>query len=191
MEPEAGKGKAGRQSAIGSDRPQQGWRRLFWAMAIAVALPWAAIAQAQEGTVVEQTAEPDRIIRPNRRSHRRVIIRQSPNILGQPSIIILPYPPQAPETEQVRVEFDAQGTEWGSVYLNNRLVYRPHNFDRQETLYLPPGGYRLEITGVVRSDVWASGYLDLGRDSSRLVVIRFSKAEGITVSGSPYVWIPD
>ncbi len=165
---------------------QRRWR-LFWGIAATVALFWAPLAQAQENTTVEPNAEPDRIIR----SNRRVIIRQSPNILRQPPIIILPYPPAAPETEQVRVEFDARGTDWGSVYLNNRLVYRPHNFDRQETLYLPPGGYRLEITGVVRSDVWASGYLDLGRDSSRLVVIRFSKAEGITVSGSPYVWISD
>lgn len=159
------------------------WRWLLWGIAVAIALPCTPNAQAQEGT----TAEPDRIIR----SNRRVIIRQSPNIFRQPSIIILPYPLPEPESEQVRIEFDAQGDEWGAVYLNNRLVYRPHNFDRQETLYLPPGGYRLEITGVVRSDVWASGYLDLGRDSSRLVVIRFSKTEGIAVSGSPYVWIPD
>lgn len=184
MKAEARRGKVDRQglkTAPGVSR--QRWWRLFWGVAATVALPWVPIAQAQAGT----TAESDRIIR----SNRRVIIRQSSNILRQPSIIILPYPPPAPETEQVRVEFDARGTDWGSVYLNNRLVYHPHNFDRQETLYLPPGGYRLEITGVVRSDVWASGYLDLGRDSSRLVVIRFSKAEGITVSGSPYVWIPD
>jgi len=100
-------------------------------------------------------------------------------------------PGPGPEAEPVRVEFDARGTDWGAVYLNDRLVYRPHNFDRQQTIYLPPGGYRLEITGVVRSDLWASGYLDLGRDSSRLVVIRFSKAEGVTVSGSPHLWIPD
>ncbi|MBD1915512.1 MULTISPECIES: hypothetical protein [Cyanophyceae] len=159
------------------------WWRLLWGVAVAIALPCAPIAQAQEGT----TAESDRIIR----SNRRVIIRQLPNILRQPSIIILPYPRPEPESEQVRIEFDARGDDWGAVYLNNRLVYRPHNFDRQETLYLPPGGYRLEITGVVRSEIWASGYLDLGRDSSRLVVIRFSKTEGITVSGGPYVWIPD
>jgi hypothetical protein len=137
-------------------------------------------AQAQE-TV---NPEPDRVIRSN-----RVIIRQPANIYGP--VIVVPYPRPTPEVEPVRVEFDARGTDWGSVYVNNRLVYRPHNFDRQETLYLPPGGYRLEITGVVRSDVWASGYLDLGRDSSRLVVVRFSKAGGVAVSGSPYVWIPD
>lgn len=159
------------------------WWGLLWGVAVAIALPCAPIAQAQEGS----SAESDRIIR----SNRRVIIQQSPTIIRSPSIIIVPYPRPDPESEQVRVEFDARGTDWGSVYLNDRLVYRPHNFDRQQTIYLAPGGYRLEISGVVRSDVWASGYLDLGRDSSRLVVIRFSKTGGVTVSGSPYVWIPD
>ncbi|MBE9157518.1 hypothetical protein IQ265_11885 [Nodosilinea sp. LEGE 06152] len=187
MAAESCRAKAGRQRAKIARGGSQRWWRLFFGVAATVALVWAPIAQAQENSSAGAEVNPDRVIR----SNRRVIIRQSPNILRQPSIIILPYPPSTPETEQVRVEFDARGTDWGSVYLNNRLVYRPHNFDRQETLYLPPGGYRLEITGVVRSDVWASGYLDLGRDSSRLVVIRFSKTEGITVSGSPYVWIPD
>jgi hypothetical protein len=151
-------------------------------LAAALTLSWIPLVTAQEDPPVQS----DRIIRSN-----RVIIRQPSIVVGQPSIIILPYPRPNLETEQVRVEFDARGTEWGSVYLDNRLVYRPHNFDRQQTIYLPPGGYRLEISGVVRSDVWASGYLDLGRDSSRLVVIRFSKTGGVTVSGSPYVWIPD
>ncbi|MGB3199692.1 MAG: hypothetical protein WBA99_02250, partial [Nodosilinea sp.] len=163
----------------GFSSPRRGWVQCLWSLA-AIALLWVPIAQAQEST-----AQPDRVIR----SHRRVILRQPRVILRQPPIILVPYP--SPEEGLVRVEFDARGAEWGAVYLNNRLVYRPHNFDRQETLYLPPGGYRLEITGVVRSDRWASGYLDLGRDTSRLVVIRFSKTEGVTVSGSPYVWIPD
>ncbi|WP_155523602.1 hypothetical protein [Nodosilinea nodulosa] len=164
---------------------------MLWGAAGAGAMLWAMGVQAQEVTTVQSDvqadSQPDRIIRPG----NRVIIRQSPVIIRQPSVIIVPYPRPAPETERVRVEFDARGSDWGAVYLDNRLVYRPHNFDRQETLYLPPGGYRLEITGVVRSDRWASGYLDLGRDSSRVVVIRFSKAEGVAVSGSPYVWIPD
>ncbi|PSR15520.1 hypothetical protein C8255_22685 [filamentous cyanobacterium CCP3] len=156
-------------------------------VATTVALAWTPIAQAQEHTTAEPGVGSDHIIR----SNRRVILRQSPVIIRQPPIIMVPYPRPSPEAERVRVEFDARGSDWGAVYLNNQLVYRPHNFDRQETLYLPPGGYRLEVTGVVRSDRWASGYLDLGRDSSRVVVIRFSKAEGVTVSGSPYVWIPD
>ncbi|MBE9139232.1 hypothetical protein IQ254_18860 [Nodosilinea sp. LEGE 07088] len=155
------------------------YRRTLGAAAL-LALLGLLPAQAQE-TVIPGS---DRVIR----SHR-VIIRQPSNNHGP--VILVPYPRPTPEVEPVRLEFDARGTDWGSVYLNNRLVYRPHNFDRQATLYLPPGGYRLEITGVVRSDVWASGYLDLGRDSSRLVVVRFSKAGGVAVSGSPYVWIPD
>lgn len=175
----------GLKTALRRSTSRWGW--LLWGVAAAIALPFAPIAQAQESATEGTAAEPDRIIR----SNRRVIIRPSPTIIRSPSIIILPYPRPDPESEQVRIEFDARGDDWGAVYVNNRLVYRPHNFDRQETLYLPPGGYRLEITGVVRSDVWASGYLDLGRDSSRLVVIRFSRAEGIAVSGSPYVWIPD
>lgn len=169
-----------RSHPTGFSRPRRGWVQHFWSIATAGALLWTPIAQAQESTV-----QPDRVIR----SHRQVILRQPRVILQHPPVIIVPYP--SPEEEQVRVEFDAQGSEWGAVYLNNRLIYRPHNFDRQETLYLPPGGYRLEITGVVRSDRWASGYLDIGRDTSRLVVIRFSKTDGVTVSGSPYVWLPD
>jgi hypothetical protein len=148
----------------------QPWRTLPWLAGLGLAL----LAIAPPGVAT------DRVIR----------IHRSPRvILRYPPVILVPYP--SPEEEQIRVEFDAQGTEWGAVYLDGRLVYRPHNFDRQETLYLPPGGYRLEITGVVRSEVWASGYLDLGRDSSRLVVVRFSKTGGVNVSGSPYVWIPD
>lgn len=102
-----------------------------------------------------------------------------------------PHPRSIPREDRVRVEFDAQGTEWGAVYLDGRLVYRPHNFNRQHTLRLRPGGYRLEVTGVVSSDRWASGYLDIGRDNSQIVVVRFSRAGGVSVSGSPYVWIPD
>ncbi|MGF1570768.1 MAG: hypothetical protein ACFCVD_22285 [Nodosilinea sp.] len=101
------------------------------------------------------------------------------------------HPRPIPDPDSVRVEFDARGTDWGSVYLDGRLIYRPHNFDRQQTVFLPPGGYYLEITGVVRSDRWSSGYLDIGRDTSQIVVIRFSKAGGVQVSGNPYVWIPD
>lgn len=118
-----------------------------------------------------------------------IIIRRRPPVVIWP--YPYPYPRPTPETETVRIEFDAQGTDWGAVYLDGRLIYRPHNFDRRKTIHLSPGGYRLEITGVVRSEVWASGYLDIGRDSSRIVVVRFSKAGGVSVSGSPYVWIPD
>ncbi|HSM80943.1 MAG TPA: hypothetical protein VLS96_04615 [Nodosilinea sp.] len=159
-----------------SQRPRPWrWSRRLGLSLLAAALLAPPLAQAQQGPSLES----DRILRSN-----QIILRHPP-------IIVVPYPVPAPEAERVRIEFDARGTDWGAVYLNNRLIYRPQNFDRQKTVYLPPGGYRLEITGVVRADLWASGYLDLGRDSSRLVVIRFSKTGGVTVSGSPYVWIPD
>ncbi|MEB3289284.1 MAG: hypothetical protein VKI82_05180 [Leptolyngbya sp.] len=117
----------------------------------------------------------------------RIIIIESPSPWPYP----WPQPyPQPPES-RVRVEFEALGTDWGAVYLDGRLLYRPHNFNRQHTVYLRPGGYRLEVTGVVQSDRWARGYLDIGRDNSQIVVIRFSKTGGVSVSGSPEVWIPD
>ncbi len=147
-----------------------------------LALLWAPLVQAQATPTIIRS--------------QPVTIRQGPIIIQRspvnPTVIILPpYPVPRREETQIRVELNAQGREWGTVYLNGRVVHRPGNFDRQTTLYLPPGGYRLEVTGVVRSDLWASGYLDLGRDSSRLVVVRFSQADGVSVSGSPYVWIPD
>jgi hypothetical protein len=161
-------------------------RALLWpwgyGLMAALALTWAPQAGAQETTI--QRA-------PNQRS-TQIIIRQRPTTIRNPSIIVVPpYPLPRREDTQVRVELDAQGRDWGTVYLNGRIVHQPGNFDRQKTLYLPQGGYRLEITGVVRSDRWASGYLDLGRDNSRLVVVRFSREGGVSVSGSPYVWIPD
>ncbi len=172
--------------AAGKDwRPPLG--RVGWSLTAALALLWTPAVRAQDSPPLP-SGLPSGPILPS----TQIIIRRQPVPIHQPSIIIVPsYPVPRPETSQIRVELDARGREWGTVYLNGRAVHRPSNFDRQKTLYLPPGGYRLEITGVVRSDLWASGYLDLGRDSSRLVVIRFSKAEGVSVSGSPYVWIPD
>lgn len=112
-------------------------------------------------------------------------------IIHRPSPWPHPYPVPIPTEQRVRVEFDALGTDWGAVYLDGRLIYQPHNFNRQHTVHLRPGGYRLEITGVVEFDRWASGYLDIGRDNSQIVVVRFSRTGGVSVSGSPYVWIPD
>lgn len=115
---------------------------------------------------------------------------------SQPGIVIYPpivwpYPRTNPNDGRVRVVFEALGSDWGAVYLDGRLIYRHYNHNREKTVYLSPGGYYLEITGVAQSDVWASGYLDIGRDDSRLLVIRFSKANGVQVAGAPYVWIPD
>lgn len=155
------------------------------AAAMTLGLPPAAIAQDAPTLQTSSTVHTQRVIR----RRRPVVIQPSP--INSTVIIVPPHPLPRREDTQIRVELDAQGSDWGTVYLNDRVVHRPGNFDRRRTLYLPPGGYRLEVTGVVRFDRWASGYLDLGRDNSRIVVVRFSKTEGVTVSGSPYVWIPD
>jgi len=160
----------------GADRPRSlRYPKKYFKFWIQTGLMTALMVLPNLGTAFAQTTTASNVI----------IIRR------RPPVVIWPYPRPAPETETVRVEFDAQGTEWGAVYLDGRLIYRPHNFDRRKTIHLRPGGYRLEITGVVRSDLWASGYLDIGRDSSQIVVVRFSKTGGVSVSGSPYVWIPD
>lgn len=143
-------------------------------------IPSAPVSQAS----LFQPSQPPQAIQP---LANRVIIIRRPSPWPHP----WPYPVPVPTEQRVRVEFDALGTEWGAVYLDGRLIYQPHNFNRQHTVQLRPGGYRLEVTGVVRSDLWASGYLDIGRDNSNIVVVRFSRAGGVSVSGSPYVWIPD
>lgn len=104
--------------------------------------------------------------------------------------IIIPYP-TTPARERVRVQFVAQGDEWAAVYLDDRLLYQPTNFNRRQEFRINQGAYRLVITGVSRFDVWASGYLDVGRDDSNVVVVTFSKNGGVSVGGDPYAWIPD
>jgi hypothetical protein len=79
----------------------------------------------------------------------------------------------------------------GSVYLDDRLLYRPGNFNRREEFWITEGAYRLRITGVNRFEVWASGYLDVGRDDANILVVTFSKAGGVSVVGDPYAWISD
>jgi hypothetical protein len=93
--------------------------------------------------------------------------------------------------EPVLVDFVAPGQEWANVSLNGQRVYTPRNFNRRQRLELEPGAYYLEITGVNRFEVWASGYLDVGRDDSNVLVVTFSRQRGVRVSGDPYAWIPD
>ncbi|MBE9076207.1 hypothetical protein IQ241_02665 [Romeria aff. gracilis LEGE 07310] len=95
-----------------------------------------------------------------------------------------------PDEEEIVVEFVAPGQEWAEVLLDGRRVFSPRNFNRRQRLRLEPGAYRLEITGHNRFEIWATGYLDIGRDDSNVVVVTFSRA-GVQTSGSPYVWIPD
>lgn len=105
--------------------------------------------------------------------------------------IIWPYPYSAPRQEKVRVQFVAEGQDWGAVYLDDRLLYRPSNFNRRQEFLLEEGAYHLRVTGVVSFDLWDSGYLDVGRGDSRALRVIFSKTGGVRVAGDPNAWIPD
>lgn len=155
---------------------------IFWVTVGLMGLP--AIIRAPGGQSLAQQSH--RI--PSRSSPER-----SPVIIHPPVIwpYPYPYPPRTRIRERVRVVFAALGSDWAAVYLDGRLIYRAYNHNRQESIYLRPGGYRLEVTGVVRADVWASGYLDVGRNDANLLVIRFSKTGGVQVVGAPEVWVPD
>lgn len=89
----------------------------------------------------------------------------------------------------VLVEFIARGDDWANVWVDGREVFQPRNFDRRKTITLCPGAYRIIITGITRFEVWASGYLDLGR--TNIVRIAFSKDRGVEISGDPSAWLPD
>ena len=95
------------------------------------------------------------------------------------------------EAREVTINFVAQGDEWATIYLDNRLLFRASNTRRNYSVTLEPGAYYLEITGVSRFEVWGSGYLDVGRDDSNIVVVRYGKNSGVQVAGDPFAWIPD
>ncbi|MEM8806076.1 MAG: hypothetical protein AAGF01_08625 [Cyanobacteria bacterium P01_G01_bin.38] len=96
-----------------------------------------------------------------------------------------------PEERRVVVEFVAPGQEWANVSLNGRRIFTPRNFNRRESFELEPGAYYLEITGFDRFETWSTGYLDIGRDDSNVVVVTFSREGGVRTSGDPSTWIPD
>lgn len=116
---------------------------------------------------------------------------ESDVIIHAPIIVPFPFPYPVQTESKVRVLFVAEGTEWGAVYLDDRLLFRPHNFNRREEFWLEPGAYHLEITGITRFEVWDSGYLDVGTGDSGALIVIFSKEEGVRVSGNPQAWIPD
>ncbi|NER79758.1 MAG: hypothetical protein F6K42_09275, partial [Leptolyngbya sp. SIO1D8] len=113
-----------------------------------------------------------------------------PVVIPHYPVIVVPRR-EREEAREVTVQFTAQGNDWATIYLNNRLLFRASNTRRNYTVTLEPGAYYLEITGVSRFEVWGSGYLDVGRDDSNIVVVRYSKNGGIQVAGDPYAWIPD
>ena len=105
-------------------------------------------------------------------------------------VIVVPRRDREEERE-VTLQFVAQGDDWATIYLDNDLLFRASNTRRSYAVTMEPGAYYLEITGVSRFDVWGSGYLDVGRDDSNIIVIRYDKDNGIQVAGDPYAWIPD
>lgn len=115
---------------------------------------------------------------------------QVPVVLPGYPVIVVPRRDRQ-ERREVTLQFVAQGDDWASIYLDDRLLFRATNTRRNHSVELEPGAYRLEITGVSRFEVWDSGYLDVGRDDSNIVVIRYGKDNGIQAAGDPYAWIPD
>lgn len=88
----------------------------------------------------------------------------------------------------VLVEFVARGDDWANVWMDGREVFQPRTFDRTKTVTLCPGAYKIIITGITRFEVWATGYLDIGR--TNIVRVAFSKDGRVEVSGDPNTWLP-
>ncbi|MFE4105652.1 hypothetical protein [Almyronema epifaneia] len=105
--------------------------------------------------------------------------------------IFLPGRVELEPVREVVVEFVALGDDWASIYLNGQRVIRQGNFNRREQIVLAEGAYYLQIAGITRFDSWASGYLDVGRSRSNVLVIVFSKEGGIQSISDPLAWIPD
>ncbi|MEM1255702.1 MAG: hypothetical protein AAGI69_24965 [Cyanobacteria bacterium P01_H01_bin.21] len=119
--------------------------------------------------------------------------------LAQADRIIIRYPThddyrypiyeRRPARERVTVEFIAQGDEWANVFVDGRRIFSPRNSNRRKQFRFREGAYEIKITGADLFDVWAEGYLDVGRDDANIVVVSFSE-RGVRVSGDPYTWIP-
>lgn len=108
---------------------------------------------------------------------------------GSNSVIILDPSGHDGYNSSVLVEFNAQGKDWGRVWLNGKEAFRFLNLDRRETITLAPGAYRVVITGASKFDVWAAGYLNVGQ--THVLRVNFAKGQGVFVQGDPYAWLPD
>ncbi|WP_155967862.1 hypothetical protein [Kamptonema formosum] len=97
--------------------------------------------------------------------------------------------PERCQSSKVRVKFVARGEEWGDVWIDGKPVLQVRYFNGRQTVTLPPGGYRVVITGITSFNVWASDYLDVGQ--TNVVRVAFSKKGGVQVSPNPNVWLPD
>jgi|GEM_PF-1128742 len=172
---------------LGQSLGRRAFRRVRCALG---GIAWATVGLAGLPAMVGASGSPS-LAQTSHRHPTHTSPGRSPVMIHPPVLWPYPYPYPPSTRERVRVVFEALGSDWGAVYLDDRLIYRAYNHNRQESIYIRPGGYRLEITGVVRADVWASGYLDVGRNDANLLVIRFSKTGGVQVVGDPYVWVPD
>lgn len=119
----------------------------------------------------------------------------NPSLTAEQKGVIIYRPVIVPQSgssyQRVTLDFIAAGDDWSTVYLNGRPLFRTYNANRRQSISLPAGAYYLEFTGVVQSDCWARGYLDVGRNDSHVLVITFSKQGGVRVDGDPTAWIPD
>ncbi len=106
-------------------------------------------------------------------------------IISPPPVIIVP-----PRERPVLVDVEALGSDWGSVWINGRELMTFRNFDRRQAIYLPPGAYRVVVTGVTRIDVWDAGYLDISGDTS-ILRIRVAKGSRLASINQPQAWLPD
>lgn len=116
---------------------------------------------------------------------------QSDIIIRGPIIFPRPYPRYPRRQQRVRVRFVVEGDAWGSVYLDNRLLFSPRTFNRDEEFWLDKRAYELEIRGATRFDVWDRGYLDVGRGDSGALIVVVSERAGVRVVGDPNAWLPE
>lgn len=160
---------------------QQPWRWLSIFCAIALPLAAAPAAQADR-IIIHRRRHPTHGEHHRRERHRYPTRRERHR-----------YPVyerrRRPVQQQVTVEFIAQGDDWANVYVNGRQIFAPRNANRRQRFTFTEGAYDLKITGVDFFDVWAEGYLDVGRDDTNIIVVSFSE-RGVRVSGDSRAWIP-
>ncbi|MBE9070023.1 hypothetical protein IQ260_25610, partial [Leptolyngbya cf. ectocarpi LEGE 11479] len=142
---------------------RQPWRWL--GILCAIALPLAAAPAAQA----------DRIIIHRRRHptheghHRTRRERHRYPTRGERHRYPVYERRRRPVQQQVTVEFIAQGDDWANVFVNGRQIFSPRNVNRRQRFTFTEGAYDLKITGADLFDVWAEGYLDVGRDDSNII----------------------
>ncbi|MEA5466723.1 hypothetical protein [Leptothoe sp. PORK10 BA2] len=157
--------------------------------AIAMPLAMAPSAQADRLIIIRSPSQGERHSHEERYPHEESRSRRSEHH-RYPSRYPI-YERRQPVQRQVTVEFIAQGDEWANVYVDGRRIFSPTNYaNRRQRFTFREGAYDIKITGVDFFDVWAEGYLDVGRDDTNIIVVSFSERGGIRVSGDSNAWIP-